>query len=103
MEREFIAHHIREGSELEHLIASMLPRKYSEDYSMHSMDSKPGQQTPESVRDNTCQAHELHKHSKHLTKHLQKHSMPTGLDYEELGGLSDPGQRDCSKAWNILE
>ena len=38
MEREFIAHHIREGSELEHLIASMLPTKYSEDYSKHSME-----------------------------------------------------------------
>ena len=38
MEREFIAHHIREGSELEHLIASMLPRKYSEDYSKHSIN-----------------------------------------------------------------
>ena len=24
-----------------------------------------------------------------------KYSMPAGLGYEELGGLSDPGQRDC--------
>ena len=38
MEREFIAHHIREGSELEHLIASMQPRKHSEDYSKQSME-----------------------------------------------------------------
>ena len=30
------------NSGLEHLIASMQPRKYSEDYSKHSMDSKPG-------------------------------------------------------------
>ena len=29
---------------------------------------------------------------------LQKHSTPAGLDYKELGGLSDPGQRDCSQA-----
>ena len=29
---------------------------------------------------------------------LQKFSMPAGLDYEELGGLSDPGQWDCSQA-----
>ena len=36
-------------------------------------------------------------------KHLQKHSTPAGLDYEELGGLSDPGQWDCQQAWNILE
>jgi hypothetical protein len=34
---------------------------------------------------------------------LQKYSTPTWLDYEELEGLSDPGQRDCSQAWNILE
>ena len=34
---------------------------------------------------------------------LQKRSMPAGLDYEELGGLSDPGQRDCPRAQNILE
>ena len=24
-----------------------------------------------------------------------KYSAPAGLGYEELGGLSDPGQRDC--------
>ena len=34
---------------------------------------------------------------------LHKHSTPAGLDYEELGGLSDPGQRDCSQVRNILE
>ena len=39
MEREFIAHHIKEdNSGLEHLIASMQPRKYSKDYSKHSME-----------------------------------------------------------------
>ena len=37
MERESIAHHIKEDSGLEHLIASMQPRKYSKDYSEHSM------------------------------------------------------------------
>ena len=37
MEREFIAHHIKEDSGLEHLIVSMQLMKYSEDYSMHSM------------------------------------------------------------------
>ena len=37
MKREFIAHHIKEDSGLEHLIASMQPRKYSEDCSKHSM------------------------------------------------------------------
>ena len=34
---------------------------------------------------------------------LQKRLMPAGLDYEELGGLSDPGHRDCPLAQNILE
>ena len=34
---------------------------------------------------------------------LQKRLMPAGLDYEELGGLSDPGQRDFPRAQNILE
>ena len=34
--------------------------------------------------------------------HLQKHSTSVGLDYEELGGLSDPGKRDCPRAQNVL-
>ena len=29
--------------------------------------------------------------------HLQKYSMPTRLDYEELGGLSNPGSRTAHK------
>jgi len=29
-------------------------------------------------------------------RYLIKYLMPAGLGYEELGGLSDPGQRDCS-------
>ena len=79
MEREFIAHHIKEDSGLEHLIASMQPRKYSEDYSKRSMDFNPGQWIPGA-----------------LDERLQKHSTPAGLNYEELGSLSDPGRRDCS-------
>ena len=48
MEREYIAHHIsRKNSGLEHLIVSMQPKKHSEDYSKHSMDSKDGQPDPE--------------------------------------------------------
>ena len=34
---------------------------------------------------------------------LQKRSTPARLDYEEVGGLSDPGQQDCLRAQNILE
>ena len=82
MEREFIAHHIKEDSRLEHLIDSMQSRKYSEDYSKRSMDSNPGQWIPGALEA--------------LDERLQKHSTPAGLDYEELGGLSDPGPRDCS-------
>ena len=64
----------------------MQPEKYSEDYSRRSKDSKPEQWIPEA-----------------LDGHLQKYSTPVGLDYEELGGLLDPGQRDCSQEWNIVE
>jgi len=64
---------------LEHLIASLQPKKYSKDCSKQSIDSKPRQWTPEA-----------------LDERLQKYSMPARLDYEELGGLSDPGQQDCS-------
>ena len=35
MEREFIAHHIKEDSGLEHLIASMQSREYLKDYSKY--------------------------------------------------------------------
>ena len=38
MEREFIAHHIKDDSGLEHLIASIQPNKYLEDYSKYSME-----------------------------------------------------------------
>ena len=39
MEREFIAHHIKEDdSGFEHLIASMQPRKYLKEYSKHSTE-----------------------------------------------------------------
>ena len=49
MEREYIARHIhvRIDSGLEHLIASMQPKKCSEDYMKHSMDSEDEQPPPE--------------------------------------------------------
>ena len=51
MEREYIAHHIkRKNSGLEHLIASIQPRKYSEDYPKRSANSKSGQWTPEASK-----------------------------------------------------
>jgi len=85
MEREYIAHHIRrKNSGLEHLIASTQPRKYSEDYSKRSKDPKPEQRTPGILGSTRGR--------------LQKHLKPAELNYEELGGLSDPGQQDCSRA-----
>jgi hypothetical protein len=87
MESEYIAHHIRRrNSGLEHLTTSMQAEKYSKNFSRSSKDSRPEQRIPEA-----------------LDGHLQKYSTPAGLDYEELGGLLDPGQQDCSRAWNILE
>ena len=38
---------IHPDSGLEHLIASMQPKKHSEDYTKHSMDSEDGQPAPE--------------------------------------------------------
>ena len=32
---------------------------------------------------------------------LQKYSTPAILGYEELGGLSDPGSRDCAHRINM--
>jgi len=64
----------------------MQPKKYSEDYSKHSMDFRPKQWIPQA-----------------FDGHLRKYSTPAGLDYEELGGLSDLGQQGYPQAWNILE
>ena len=66
------------------------------------MDSEDGHPTPEvpemfGYTDRGPKALEV------LEERLQKRPTPAGLDYEELGGLSDPGQQDCSRAWNILE
>ena len=49
MEREYIARHIyvKKDSGLEHLIASMQPKKCSEDYMKHSMDSENELPVPE--------------------------------------------------------
>ena len=38
-----------------------------------------------------------------LGERLQECTEPAELDYEELGGLSDLGQQDCSPGQNILE
>ena len=61
------------------------------------MDSEDGQPAPEvpemfSYTDRGPKALEV------LEERLQKRPTPAGLDYEEFGGLSDPGQHDCSRA-----
>ena len=51
MEREYIAHHIRRRNlGLEHLIASMQPKKHSEDYSKQSVDSENGWLSPTALK-----------------------------------------------------
>ena len=96
------APYIKTDSGIEHLIASTQPKKHSEDYTKHSMDSEDGQPAPEAPEtlgyaDKSPEALEV------PDGRLQKRSIPTGLDYEELGGLLDPGQWDCPRARNILE
>jgi hypothetical protein len=72
MEYDFsIAHHTKEViSGHEHLIASMQPRKYSKKNFKTELQKKP----------------------KTTSKVLEE---PAVLSFEELGGLSDPGLRDC--------
>jgi hypothetical protein len=80
----------------------MQPKKHSKDYTKLSMDSEGGQPTPEALEvldhtDGSPEALEV------PDERLQKCSMPAGLNYEELGDLSDPRQRDCPWAENVLE
>ena len=46
---------------------------------------------------------EVQKLSKYPMNVFGSARSPARLDYEELGGLSDPGQQDCPRARNILE
>ena len=66
------------------------------------MDSEDGQLAPKAL-EALDYADESPGSLEVPNERLQKRLMPAGLDYEELGGLSDPGQQDCSWAWNILE
>jgi hypothetical protein len=93
---------MKTDSGLEHLIASMQPNKHSKDYPTHSTDSEDGQPAPEAPKVLVC-ASRSPEVLEVPDGRLQKHSTPAGLDYEELGGLSDLGQRDCPRAQNVLE
>ena len=51
MEHKYVAYHVRRrDSGLEHFIASFQPKKYSDDYSKHSTDSRPEQWVPEALK-----------------------------------------------------
>ena len=65
---------------------------------MDSEDGQPAPEVPETFgyTDRDPEALET------LEERLQKRPTPAGLDYEELESLSDPGQQDCSRSWNIL-
>jgi hypothetical protein len=71
-------------SGLEHLIASMQPKKHSEDYSKQSMDFEDGRPALEALEalDYTGESPRAPEAPDGC---LQKCSMPAGLDYEELG------------------
>ena len=71
MEREFIAHHIKEDFRGLSTSQPRCSRKYSEDHLKHSTE-----------------------HSKY-SKTVSEVLAPAVLGYEELGGLSDPVPRDC--------
>ena len=68
----------------------------------HSMDSEDGQPAPE-VPETFGYMNKSPEVLEVLEERLQKRATPMELDYEELGGLSDLGQRDCLQARNILE
>ena len=85
MECEFVAHHIKEDDlGLEHLIASLQPKKVHGQL-LEALDELQEDMTRS-------------RSSRSIRRRLQKYSTPTGLDYEELGSLSDSGQWDCSQA-----
>ena len=73
MEREFIAHHIKEDFRGLSTSQPRCSRKYSEDHLKHSTE-----------------------HSKYSKMTLEVLA-PAVLGYEELGGLSDPGPQDCAQ------
>ena len=77
----------------------MQPKKHLEDYSKDSKDGRLALEALEALD----YAGESPRAPEAPDGRLQKCSMPAGLDYEELGGLSDPGQWDCPRAQNILE
>ena len=71
MEREFVAHHIKEDFRGLSTSQPRCSREYSEDHLKH-----------------------LTEHSKYLKTTSEVLDAYRTLGYEELGGLSDPGQRD---------
>jgi len=83
MECEYFAHNIKcRFRGFEHLTASKQPRVLGD--LLEAFDGRP-RSTPRDVHS-----------TQSIQRCLPKYSMPEVLGYEEVGGLSDLGQRDCS-------
>ena len=95
MEREYIAHHIRRRNlGLEHLIASMQPKKYSEDYSRCSKDSKPEQWIPEALESTRWTSSEVLNACRTRLRRARGLVRPgaagllTGVEYSRVGSTT---------------
>ena len=95
MEREYIAHHIRrKNSGLEHLIASMQPRKYSKDYSRRSKDSESEQWIPEALESTRWTSSEVLRACRTRLRRARGLVRPreagllTGPEYSRVGGTA---------------
>ena len=95
MESEYIAHYIRRrNSGLEHLIASMQPRKYLEDYSRRSKDSKPEQwilEALESTRSTSSEVLNACRTRLRRTRGLVRPGavgLLTGVEYSRVGSTA---------------
>ena len=66
------------------------------------MDSDDGQPAPE-VLETFGYMNRSPEVPEVLEERVQKSTTLAGLDYEELGGLSELGQQDCPPGRNILE
>ena len=89
MEREYITHHIKNISGLENLTASKQSKVFGR--LLEAVEIKL-RSTRWDVRS-----------TKSTRRCLPKYSTPAGLGYEELQGLSNPGQSDYSQMSNVLE
>ena len=95
MEREYITHLIkRKNSGLEHLIASMQPGKYSEDYSRQTKDFKPEQWIPKALESTRWTSSEVLKTCRTRLRRarglvrLGAVGLLTGVEYSRVGSTA---------------